>query len=364
MKIITIIGARPQFIKAAAVSRAIRRYNQKSSQNIQEIIIHTGQHFDKNMSDIFFSELEIPKPDYNLEIANLSHGAMTGRMLEAIERVLQEQQPDIVLIYGDTNSTLAGALASSKMNIPVAHIEAGLRSFNMKMPEEVNRILSDHISTWLFCPTETSVQNLQNEGVTENVYNVGDVMYDITLYYRDKAKQQIDLGEWKVKEGEYILCTIHRAENTDDTNRLSSIFKALRQIASQTNVLLPIHPRTQRFLKKLNKEHWLEGITVLEPLPYLEMLRLEMGAKAILTDSGGVQKEAFFHRVPCITLRDETEWVETVMTKWNVIVSADTKKIVDAYHSIGTVEELSHNPYGKGYAAQSILDILTRLQTS
>ena len=358
MKIVTIVGARPQFIKAAAVSHAIRRHNQQSDRKIPELIIHTGQKFDKNMSDVFFSELEIPKPDYNLEIANLSHGAMTGRMLEAIEAVLQEQQPDIVLIYGDTNSTLAGALAASKMHIPVAHVEAGLRSFNMKMPEEINRILSDRISTWLFCPTETAVQNLQNEGVTEKVYNVGDVMYDITLHYRQKADQRVDLKQWNVEEGNYTLCTIHRAENTDDTARLESILKALREIAIEMPVLLPVHPRTIQLLRKLSKERWLDGIKILEPLPYLEMLRLEMSAKAILTDSGGIQKEAFFHQVPCITIRDETEWIETVELGWNIIVGANTQSILDGFRAERGLEKANNKPYGSGKAAELILDLL------
>jgi len=360
MKIITIIGARPQFIKAAAVSRAIRQHNQQSDQKIQEIIIHTGQHFDKNMSDVFFSELEIPKPYYNLEIANLSHGAMTGRMLEAIEAVLQEQQPDVVLIYGDTNSTLAGALAAGKMHIPVAHVEAGLRSFNNKMPEEINRILSDKISNFLFCPTETAVETLKNEGITDGVHNVGDVMYDVTLHYREKAKAQINLNQWRVTEGNYVLCTIHRAENTDNTVRLQSILEALREIAKETPVLLPIHPRTKQLLHNVGKEEWLDSITILEPLSYLEMLRLEMSAKAILTDSGGMQKEAFFHRVPCITMRDETEWVETVILGWNNIAGADKEKIVKAFHALGEMSVANNirSPYGTGNSANQILDIL------
>jgi UDP-GlcNAc3NAcA epimerase len=362
MKIVTIIGARPQFIKAAAVSREIRQHNESSDNHVREVIIHTGQHFDKNMSDIFFTELDIPKPDYNLEIANLSHGAMTGRMLEAIEAVLQEQQPNLVLIYGDTNSTLAGALAASKMHIPVSHVESGLRSFNMSMPEEINRILSDRISNYLFCPTQTAVDNLNDEGITDGVYNVGDVMYDVTLYYTERAKEQVDLNQWGVKEGQYALCTIHRAENTDNTSRLESILEALREIATEVPVIFPIHPRTRQLLRNIDREDWLHGITILEPLPYLEMLRLEMSAKAILTDSGGIQKEAFFHRVPCITMRDETEWVETLSMSWNTITGADKAKILSAFYDAGLPHKnpSDNMPYGKGDSAIHILETILR----
>jgi len=359
MKIVTIIGARPQFIKAAAVSRAIRQRNRAGDEVIQEVVIHTGQHFDENMSDIFFAELEIPKPDYNLEIANLTHGAMTGRMLESIETVLLEQKPDVVLVFGDTNSTLAGALAASKMHIPVAHVEAGLRSFNMKMPEEINRILSDRISTRLFCPTRTAVQNLRNEGITEGVYEVGDVMYDVTLYYQEKAKQQIDLAQWDLDEGGYVLCTVHRAENTDDTERLSSILDALREIAVEIKVIFPIHPRTKQLICEMGKEDWLDGLTILEPLPYLEMLRLEMSAKVILTDSGGIQKEAYFNQVPCITMRDETEWVETVELGWNQVAGASKAKILESYRRAHSLKkQQGESPYGSGDSAQKILDIM------
>jgi UDP-GlcNAc3NAcA epimerase len=365
MKITTIIGARPQFIKASAVSRAILQHNVNSDNHIREVIIHTGQHFDKNMSDVFFTEFENSKPDYNLEISNLSHGAMTGRMLEAIEKVLYKQQPDLVLIYGDTNSTLSGALAASKMHIPVAHVEAGLRSFNMRMPEEINRIISDRISNYLFCPTRTAVGNLNNEGITNGVYNVGDVMYDNTLYYRDKAKQQIHLSQWDVEEGQYALCTIHRAENTDNTSRLESILEALREIASDMPVLLPIHPRTKKTICSLGKDNWLNGIHILNPLPYLETLRLEMSAKVILTDSGGIQKEAFFHQVPCITMRDETEWVETVELGCNKLVGADKNKILSTFEQVGQMkDELTCRlkPYGEGLAAQLIISKFLNLE--
>ena len=361
MKIVTILGARPQFIKAAAVSRSIRQHNKNSDNYIKEIIIHTGQHFHKNMSDDFFTELEIPQPDYNLKIANLSHAAMTGRMLEAIEVMLQRQKPNLVLIYGDTNSTLAGALAARKMHIPVAHVEAGLRSFNMRMPEEINRIIADRLSNYLFCPTRTAVNNLSNEGITEGVHNVGDVMFDVHLYFRERAKQQKNLKQWGVRKGQYVLCTIHRAENTDDISRLKSILEAFRYIALKNPVLFPIHPRTKKLLRSMGKEKWLDGITILEPVPYLEMLGLEMSAKVILTDSGGIQKEAFFHNVPCITLRDETEWVETVSTGNNVVVGSDKTAIISAYNKAKkdniTMDE-SH-PYGSGNAAEMIIKIVS-----
>ncbi|MDB4635347.1 UDP-N-acetylglucosamine 2-epimerase (non-hydrolyzing), partial [bacterium] len=350
--------------KAASVSRAIQEYNKNSTdRQINNLIIHTGQHFDKNMSDVFFADLDIFQPDYNLQISDLAHGAMTGRMLEAIEGVLKEERPNLVLIYGDTNSTLAGALAAIKLKIPIAHIEAGLRSYNLKMPEEINRILADRISTYLFCPTETAVSNLAKEGITESVYNVGDVMYDAALYYGDKAKQKINLSSWGLKECQYVLCTIHRAENIDNNNRLATILEALREIAVKTTVLLPIHPRTRHRLQKFHKEHWLKGITVIDPLPYLEMIRLEMSAKMILTDSGGVQKEAFFHQVPCVTMRDETEWIETVELGWNKVVGTDKDLILDAFNNSNQPPIVSSLPYGEGRASELILKLITN-QTS
>lgn len=362
MKIITIVGARPQFIKAAAVSRAISQYNKTNLNKIEEKLIHTGQHFDQNMSSVFFEELELQIPDYNLGIARLSHGAMTGRMLEGIEAILKQELPDMVLIYGDTNSTLAGALAACKMHIPVAHVEAGLRSFNMTMPEEINRILSDKVSTALFCPTENAVLNLKKEGITGGVYNVGDVMYDATLYYKEKVQQLVSLNKWDVAEKNYILCTVHRAENTDDISKLKNIFAALQEIKKSYDVILPIHPRTKSILKELNKEHWLEGLIIMKPLSYFEMNRLEMSAKVILTDSGGVQKEAFFHQVPCITLRDETEWIETVEQGWNQVVGSEKSLIVDAFNRVkkDKKQPIDHY-YGDGHAANLIVDLLTKL---
>lgn len=356
MKILTVIGARPQFIKASAVSRAIQAENVRGA-GLHEVIVHTGQHFDANMSKVFFEELSIPEPDYHLGIASLGHGAMTGRMLEAIESVLLKEKPDVMLVYGDTNSTLAGALAAAKLHVPVAHVEAGLRSFNKRMPEEVNRILTDHVSNLLFCPTRTAVENLRNEGIRSGVHLVGDVMFDVTLHYRELASERHTLEKWGLAEKGYALCTVHRAENTDDPARLQGILGALRDIADEIPVILPLHPRTRKIIDNMGQTEALRGLTVLEPLSYLEMLRLEMSAKVILTDSGGVQKEAFFHRVPCITLRDETEWVETVEMGWNVLVGADRGLVAHSWRAtrgFGRNEDV----YGDGDAAKKLTDYL------
>ena len=359
MKLLTVVGARPQFIKASAVSRAIQAENFRGA-GLREVIVHTGQHFDANMSKVFFEELSIPEPDYHLGIASISHGAMTGRMLEAIESVVPKEKPDVMLVYGDTNSTLAGALAAAKLHVPVAHVEAGLRSFNKRMPEEVNRILTDHVSELLFCPTQTAVDNLGNEGITGGVHLVGDVMYDVTLHYRDLAAERHCLEKWGVSEKGYALCTVHRAENTDDPARLQGILGALRDIAVEIPVIMPLHPRTRKIIEGMGQPETLRGLTVLEPLSYLEMLRLEMSARGILTDSGGVQKEAFFHRVPCITLRDETEWVETVEMGWNVLAGAGRETIVRAWQDARPRNE-SGSVYGDGDAAEKIVECISRL---
>jgi len=356
-KIVTIVGARPQFIKAAAVSREILKHPGR----IEEVMVHTGQHYDPNMSQVFFDELEIPAPRYNLEVSGRGHGAMTGRMLEGIEQILLDEKPNWVLIYGDTNSTLAGALAAAKLHIPVAHVEAGLRSFNMRMPEEVNRILADRISTLLLCPSVVAVENLVREGVVNGVYNVGDVMYDVALYYRDRARAHSRiLDTLGLEEKGFVLATCHRAENTDDPARLEGIFGALAEVASDdTPVVLPLHPRTHKLLQQLELTSYLDALIVVEPLPFLDMVALEQAAKLILTDSGGVQKEAFFYEVPCLTMRDETEWVETVELGWNRLVGARRTDIVTAALASGPGNRVEQ-PYGNGYASKKIIDELLR----
>ncbi len=357
-KIVTVVGARPQFIKAAALSRVIRN---NYAEKIEEVLVHTGQHYDENMSKVFFEELDIPQPKYNLEISGGQHGAMTGRMLEGVENILLQEKPDWLLIYGDTNSTLAGALAAAKLHIPVAHVEAGLRSFNMRMPEEINRILADRVSSLLFCPTETAVNNLKAEGISKGVHNVGDVMYDVSLFYRDRARQQSIIQETlKLVQGGFALTTCHRAENTDDPKRLGEILSALAIVARHLPVVLPLHPRTRKLIGEYGLSHHLAALIVTEPLPFLDMVALEQAARLILTDSGGVQKEAFFYSVPCITMRDETEWVETVDLGWNRLVGASSDSILTAVTEI--VENLGQTekstPYGRGNAASEIIAYL------
>lgn len=356
IKIVTIVGARPQFIKAAVVSRAI---HDRYSDLIKEVIVHTGQHFDENMSEVFFDQLDIPRPSRNLKISGGGHGIMTGRMLESIEGILLEEMPDWVLVYGDTNSTLAGALAAAKLHIPVAHVEAGLRSFNMRMPEEVNRILTDRISTLLFCPTTAAVTNLENEGLRAGLHNVGDVMFDAAIYYRDRAKSVSNaLLEYGLNDGEFALATCHRAENTDDPVRLSNIVSALEKISKKLPIIFPLHPRTRNLLTTNNLMDRLGDVRVVDPLPFLDMIALEQAAKVIITDSGGVQKEACFYGVPCITLRDETEWVETVEGGWNCLVGAESEKILAAYEDLTLPCSGISTAYGDGKAAEKMLNIL------
>lgn len=355
MKIITVIGARPQFIKAAAISRVIR---DTYSNRINEIILHTGQHFDDNMSKIFFDELGIPQPNYNLHISGGSHGEMTGRMLQTIEGVLLSEKPDLLLLYGDTNSTLAGALAGAKLTIPIAHVEAGLRSFNMRMPEEINRVLTDRVSTLLFCPTEAAVNNLNKEGIYTNVFNVGDVMFDISLHYREIAKTRSSiLSSFGLLENNYALVTCHRAENTDDPKRLRSILEALGKISETLMVVFPLHPRTRKLIQEYRYDHLLDNLKITEPLSFLDIVALQLGSRLILTDSGGMQKEAYFYAKPCLTLRDETEWVETVSLGWNRLVGASSNAIIEAFDEIINKPNFnsSESPYGDGRASEKIV---------
>jgi len=357
IKIFTLVGTRPQFIKAAAVSRIIK---DEFSNLFNETIIHTGQHYDKKMSEFFFDELDIPYPNYHMNISSLNHGEMTGRMIIEFEKYLLENRTDYVLLYGDTNSTLAGMLAATKLGIPVAHVEAGLRSFNMKMPEEMNRILVDRLSTFLFCPTLQAINNLSNEGINAGVYQVGDVMFDIALYYKDKARIKSNvLSNYNLRAHDFYLVTCHRAENTNDYDRLNQIFSAIAELAASNKVILPLHPRTKKYLVKNKILDLLKNVIVTEPLSFMDMIVLEQSAKAILTDSGGVQKEAFFYGVPCITMRDETEWVETVESGWNKIVGANKEKILTAVNSL-SYGKSGISPYGDGHASRKILEILCK----
>jgi len=365
MKIVTIIGARPQFIKAATVSRCFRDLLGEGCE-IEEILVHTGQHYDANMSEVFFDEMEIPRPHYHLGIGGCAQGAMTGRMLEKIEEVLQQEKPDWVLIYGDTNSTLAGALAAVKMHIPVAHVEAGLRSFNRLMPEEINRILADQCSEVLFTPTAHATKQLHQENIGyDKIHEVGDVMYDAALYYRDKALQTSQiLKELEIRPKEYVLATIHRAENTDDELRLREIFEGLVLIAEKIPVVLPLHPRTKSTLERLNLlNHFQEKLELIDPVGYFDMIALENGAKVILTDSGGVQKEAYFFHVPCVTLRRETEWIELIEHGFNALVSLEREAIYAAYGQASQSNpDWSISLYGSGRASELIATTLIECQ--
>jgi UDP-GlcNAc3NAcA epimerase len=353
LKVITIVGARPQFIKAAVVSRA---FNARSQEFVEKII-HTGQHYDENMSDIFFDELKIPRPAYNLGVGGGSHGKNTGRMLEAIEEVLLVEKPDVVLVYGDTDSTLAGALAAAKLHIPVAHVEAGLRSFNKRMPEEINRVLTDNISDFLFAPTTTSVDNLKNEGISgSNVFNVGDVMYDAALFYESFSRKPESLNAIN----EFYLTTIHRAENTDDPSRLKEIISALKELAKNCDVVLPLHPRTRNVLDKEGIN--LSGLIVINPVGYLEMVWLLKNCKMVITDSGGLQKEAYFFNKQAVVLRLETEWVELLENGWNVLGGYKKETILTAVEKLYNREPLfSDHLYGTGKTGEEIVEKLFQL---
>lgn len=352
MKIVSIIGARPQFIKCAPLSRKLRTKH-------LEILVHTGQHYDANMSEVFFNELNIPEPDYNLDVGSGYHGDQTGKMLSKIEQVLLKESPDFVLVYGDTNSTIAGALAASKLEIKVVHIEAGLRSFDRSMPEEINRVLTDHISNLLFCPTETAVTNLKVEGINDNVYNVGDVMVDAVLYNQKLAEEKSTiLDDLKLVQKDFILATLHRPSNTDNFKNLSSIVKALSDV--NENVVFPIHPRTEKYLRQFGLWNILnQNLIVIPPVGYLDMLKLMGNAKKVLTDSGGIQKESYVLGVPCITMRENTEWVETVEAGWNVLVGSNYEKIINSIQNFEVTGPKSEI-FGSGNASEKICRILTK----
>lgn len=371
IKIVTIIGARPQIIKAAALSRAIKH---KFSKAITEVIVHTGQHYDENMSQVFFDELGIPAPNYNLNVGSGSHGKQTATMISGIEEILLQEKPNAIVLYGDTNSTLAGAIAASKIHVPVIHIEAGLRSFNKAMPEEINRIMCDHVSTLLFSPTKTGYQNLLNEGFKENhkpytadnpkIYHSGDVMYDNSLYFSEVAEQKTDIiSRNKLQKDKFILATIHRNNNTDEPVRLNALFSALYKISNQNqlDVLLPLHPRTAKLLESnldpalLQKINASSYFKIIPPVSFLEMITLEKNCKIVMTDSGGVQKEAFYFEKPCVILRPETEWVELVECGTAIITDADEEKILEAFTALTTKSGMTFpRLYGDGKAAEFI----------
>jgi UDP-GlcNAc3NAcA epimerase len=363
MEIVTIVGARPQFIKAAAVSREIARHP-----DIREIIVHTGQHFDDNMSKVFFDEMQIPEPAYNLNINSMNHGAMTGRMLEGIENILMDEKPDFVMVYGDTNSTLAGALAAKKLHIRVVHVEAGLRSFNMQMPEEINRILTDRISSILCCPTDRAVENLEREGFRNfncSIVKTGDVMYDAAMFYADIASKKSGIMERLKMDGkDFALCTVHRAENTDDPVRLRNIFEALGEISKEMIVILPVHPRTRKILESLDYASLFTShpsLMLIDPVSYFDMIELLKNTEIVLTDSGGLQKEAFFFKKPCVTLRDETEWVELVDGGYNRVAGAEVNRIINAYDELeGEHPDFSVALYGNGSAGRNIIAVLQK----
>ncbi|MBC7080579.1 MAG: UDP-N-acetyl glucosamine 2-epimerase [Methanothrix sp.] len=386
MRIVDVVGARPQFIKLAPVLKAIERHNRQHPEpGIEEILVHTGQHYDYEMSQVFFDELGLKAPDYHLGVGSGTHGYQTGVMLKRIEEVLLKEKPDWVMVYGDTNTTLAGALAAAKLHIPVAHVEAGLRSFNRRMPEEINRVLADHLADLLFCPTTTAVDNLRREGFTSIVndgqlvpvelrlpvrgsagpqpraINVGDVMYDAVRMYLELAEGKSSvLDQLDLQPENYALATVHRAENTDDPVRLKGIFQGLAALAQEgLKVVVPLHPRTRNALSSLSISQSLpRPLLIVEPVSYLDMLILEKNARVILTDSGGVQKEAFFFRVPCMTLREETEWAETVEAGWNVLVGCDRQRIARAALEAQSGKECAW-PYGDGRAAERTIDALS-----
>jgi UDP-GlcNAc3NAcA epimerase len=361
MKILTILGARPQFIKAAAFSAALSEANWDASEGavmIQEKILHTGQHYDIELSEQIFKQLGIPRPYLNLGIGSMNHGQMTGEMIIRIEKEIQHENPDWVIVFGDTNSTLAGALAAAKLHFPVCHVEAGLRSFDKRMPEEVNRVLTDHVSTLLFAPTHTAVKNLKQENISKGVHHVGDIMYDAAIRFGKIARNESKiLKQLSVKD--FFLATVHRQENTDVRENLEGIFQAFDEIATpDCPVILPIHPRTSKMLERYRIRPRNPAVRIIPPVPFLDMIMLEKDARAILTDSGGIQKEAYFHRTPCITLRDVSEWVETVDAGWNQLVGARTEKIIRAVRQIKKGSKI--DDYGKGDSAQKMIKLIIK----
>ena len=359
MKIVTVLGARPQFVKAAVLSRSISKRD-----NLTEVIVHTGQHYDKNMSDLFFDEMDIPKPKYNLNINGLGHGAMTGQMMEKIEEVLILEKPDVLVVYGDTNSTIAGALAAKKLGIKVVHIEAGLRSYNMAMPEEINRILTDRISDLLLCPTQSAIDNLEKEGyknISTKIVKSGDIMKDAVEFYSKTSEHKSTVIKKEgLQSNPFVLATIHRQENTDDLSRLKSIFKALDEIVKGgTTVVLPLHPRTLSIIEKNNIE---TQVKLIPPVGYFDMLELLKNCKLVITDSGGLQKEAFFNKKHCVIVRDETEWVELVENGFAVITSSDSDKIVDAFETYSNKSSnFDIDLYGTGSIGDRICDEVLKL---
>lgn len=354
MKILTVIGARPQFIKAAVISRAFAEHRA----DVREIIAHTGQHYDANMSDVFFEELNIPHPHHNLGVGGGSHGQNTGRMLEKLESLMEKEAPDWVLVYGDTDSTLAGALAAVKLHIPVAHVEAGLRSFNRRMPEEINRVLTDHVSSMLFVPTETARINIQREGIaSEKVRVTGDVMYDASLFYKKNARKPKWFDALNIAIDEFVLCTVHRAENTDEQSRIERILKGLSD--GGRPVIFPLHPRTRMKLKQMNIS-LPKNVFAVDPVGYLEMIWLEINCKLVATDSGGVQKEAYFHKKHCVTLREETEWVELVSAKLNILAGTDSEKIATSIRRSSVDFNAGHGLlYGDGSSGRAIVEAIS-----
>ena len=357
MNVLTVVGARPQFIKSATLSRLI---NSDKNNNINEIIVHTGQHYDDNMSDLFFRELEIPKPKYNLQIGSGSHAQQTGQIMIGLEEIVNIESPDIILVYGDTNSTLAASLVSAKTSCKLVHVEAGLRSFRRGMPEEVNRIVTDCLSDILFCPTIIAKDNLTLEGKEDKAFFVGDIMYDSFLYYLNKLEINNALSSFNLKDQQYFLVTVHRAENTDNPNNIKNIFSALKTFLSNVDIVLPLHPRTKKVLKQLNIS--LEGFNVIDPVSYQTMISLLSGSRLVITDSGGLQKEAYFSKTLCVTVRDETEWIETLDNGWNRISSPTSKgEIILKIKSALKVDvhnlKYSEN-YGDGKAAEKIISHL------